>query len=272
MTYYSTHLTDRAVLYIQGSDRESFLQGLISNDISKLKDNKPIFSLLLTPQGKVLFDFIIWQIDNDILIDCTEKQSDLLIQKLEFYKLRSNVTIEKTNLQIHAIWGNTLPSNILLDPRHAGLGGRIIGDKIDLDTTPVTLDDYIMHRIQHIVPEGMDEIPSNDSFPLEYGLHNLNGIDFKKGCFIGQEVTSRTYRRGKINKSLCIVKSHNVLTYNMPIISENRQVGAVRCVQNNLALALLRTESLDKNLTANDTPLEVITNGLKVNNLEHDNK
>ncbi len=261
MTTYSTLLTDRSLLSLQGKDKKHFLQTLISNDIDKVSPSTPLFTLLLTPQGKLLFDFIIWQHNDEYLIDCEKSHSQDLIKKLNFYKLRAEVTITLTPHSPYAIWG-TLPKHDLpQDPRNSELGIRALQHihtafcSLESDN----LENYHLHLIKNCIPQGQDTMPPDSTFPLDYGLHECNGIDFQKGCFIGQEVTSRSYRRGKRHKKLYTIKSEKPLTRNTKITSEGekKQIGDIRNTSQKYALALLRQDSINLSLIADNIKLQL---------------
>jgi folate-binding protein YgfZ len=275
MSFFTCPLLDRAVLSVTGEDRHSFLQGLVSNNIdnreSQPESGSGVFSLLLTPQGKVLYDFILWPQENRILIDMAAENRDELARKLGFYKLRANVAITPTDDVVTAFWhddedankdAKILPDGIPADPRHPALGGRLVGDEAQAAAYPAitaSLADYTAHRINQCVPQGQAEIPPDHAFPLEYGLHELNGIDFHKGCYIGQEVTSRSYRRGQVRKTLRRVQA-DALAPDAPVMADDRRVGEIRAIAGDTALALLRVDSTERadTLTVNGQPLKVL--------------
>ena len=226
-------LEDRGILFINGPDAKEFLQNLITNDINKVNPTNSCFASLLTPQGKFLFDFLIIQHKNGYFIDCEKKQAEELLKQLNVYKLRSKIEI--TNLsnefviaafsyekfmsfkEAKDILGNTFAYNedpILLDPRHKKLGGRLIINleklylslkKIDLKSTEP--EQYYNYSFNLGIPQkNMDKL-RNKLFGIECNFGELNGIDFKKGCYVGQENTSRIKLRNKLRRRILPVKN-----------------------------------------------------------------
>ncbi|MEE3080831.1 MAG: hypothetical protein VX302_01750, partial [Pseudomonadota bacterium] len=205
MTLYRLEITDRSALQFCGPESETFLQSILSNDMTGLTPGQSVFSLLLTPQGKVVFDLIIWRTEDGYIIEIEKSRSAELEKKFKLYKLRADVDFSLKDLSVTCLWGDipeSLARALPFDPRHKGLGLRVadldIFASLNLDDVSenATEEKYKKHRIAHKVPQGSDEIPQDQAFPREYGLHELTAIDFQKGCYVGQEVTSRTYRRG----------------------------------------------------------------------------
>jgi len=190
-----TTLIDRAVIRLSGEDVRGFLQGLVTNDVEGLL---PVYAGLLTPQGKALFDFIVWADGNDVLIDCEAAQADALIRRLSIYRLRRPITIARDDaLAVH--WspeGGETP-----DPRDPRLGFRWIAPP----TEPAT--GWHAHRLSLGVPEGAAELGQDKTLWLETNARELNGVSFTKGCYIGQENTARMHHRGKVNRRLAVVDS-----------------------------------------------------------------
>ena len=266
MTLNRLEITDRSALNVCGPESEAFLQSILSNDMTGLTPGQPVYSLLLTPQGKVVFDLIIWQTQDGYMIEVEKPRSTELEKKLKLYKLRADVNISLESLTVTCLWGNipeSLAKDLPFDPRHKGLGLRIpdldMFTSLNFDNASeiATEEMYKSHRIALKVPQGSEEIPQGQAFPLEYGLHELAGIDFQKGCYVGQEVTSRTYRRGKIRKSLYRCSAHDIFSCQDKIMSGDRQVGEICLWQGEEGLALLRDDSLEENLTVNDIALQI---------------
>ncbi|WP_435087799.1 YgfZ/GcvT domain-containing protein [Candidatus Pelagibacter bacterium nBUS_29] len=221
-------LDDRAILYLNGEDIKEFLQNLISNDINKVNQNNSCFSSLLSPQGKFLYEFIIIKHKSGYIIDCEKSQVDGLYKQLSIYKLRSKVEIlnlsnefvvaafshEKflTFEEAKDISGFTLKYRedpIFLDPRNKKLGARLIInlEKLYLSLKKLDLHDANMneyHSFSHklgIVPKDLNKL-QNKLFGIECNYEELNGIDFKKGCYVGQENTARIKLKNKLSKRL----------------------------------------------------------------------
>ena len=221
-------LDDRAILYINGEDAKEFLQNLISNDINKVSDENSCFTSLLTPQGKFLYEFIIIKHKSGYLIDCEKTQADGLYKQLSIYKLRSKVEIlNLSNEFVVAVFshekfltfdeakdspGFTIKYRedpIFLDPRNKQLGARLIINleklylslkKLDLQDTDLK-DYYSFSHKLGIVPRDLNKL-QNKLFGIECNYEELNGIDFKKGCYVGQENTARIKLKNKLSKRL----------------------------------------------------------------------
>ena len=238
-------MCDRTVLCVSGPDAKSFLQNLVTNDVKRLNNNI-IYSALLTPQGKLVTDFFLVDSKQAILIDVNSKVSDTLLKLLSLYKLRAEVSIEKTNLKV-SIGIKNKPKKGLDDPRHAKMGWRYYG-KEDLSEKNIDWDKI---RIENLVPEFGKEL-SSDSYILEYGFENLNGVDFKKGCYVGQEVTARMKHKSKLRKGLALVETTGIVPFDTPIYANNKIVGKVYTSTNNRALAYLRFELASKAMIAGE--------------------
>lgn len=196
-----TTLIDRAVIRLSGEDVRPFLQGLVTQDVLTLREGEPRWSGLLTPQGKALFDFILWAQGDDVLIDCEAGQADALIRRLSLYRLRRKISIEADpTLAVHwSVQAEGRPT----DPRLAELGHRWIskGD----DAGPGHAAAFRAHRLSLGVIEGVAELGSDQTLWLEANAGELNGVDFNKGCYVGQENTARMHYRSKINRRLVVV-------------------------------------------------------------------
>ncbi len=189
-----TTLTDRAVIRLTGDGVRDFVQGLVTNDVSGAL---PVYAGLLTPQGKALFDFIVWADGDALLIDCEAIQAEALAKRLKLYRLRRPITIEvDVSLAVHwAVDGNTgVP-----DPRDAGLGRRWIGPP------SAVASNWHAHRLAHGIVEGVAELGSDATLWLEANAREQNGVSFTKGCYVGQENTARMHHRGKANRRLAVV-------------------------------------------------------------------
>ncbi|MDC1272439.1 folate-binding protein [Pelagibacteraceae bacterium] len=221
-------LDDRAILYLNGEDTKEFLQNLISNDINKVSDNNSCFTSLLSPQGKFLYEFVIIKHKSGYLIDCEKSQVDGLFKQLSIYKLRSKVEILNLSNEFvvaafsyekflnfdeaQDITGFTLKYRedpILLDPRNKQLGARLIInlEKLYLSLKKLELHDsnikdyYSFSHKLGIVPKDFNKL-QNKLFGIECNYEELNGIDFKKGCYVGQENTARIKLKNKLSKRL----------------------------------------------------------------------
>ena len=194
----ATTLTDRAVLRLSGEEVRAFLQGLVTSDVS---GELPVWAGLLTPQGKCLFDFIVWpdseKLGDDLLLDCEADAADDLVKRLSVYRLRRPIKIERdSGLAVH--WSLDDQGGVA-DPRLSGLGRRWLGAA----TEPAS--GWLEHRLRLGVAEGRAEL--GDILWLECNAVELNGVSFKKGCFVGQENTARMNWRQKINRRLVAVEA-----------------------------------------------------------------
>ena len=186
----ATTLTDRAVVRLSGEDVRGFVQGLVSSDVA---GELPVWAGLLTPQGKCLFDFIVWADGDDLLVDCEAAAADDLIKRLSIYRLRRPIRIERDDgISVH--W--SLDGEGTTDPRLAALGNRWLGPADE----PAT--GWLEHRLRLGVCEGRAEL--GDLLWLECNAAELNGVSFTKGCFVGQENTARMNWRQKINRRLFV--------------------------------------------------------------------
>jgi tRNA-modifying protein YgfZ len=188
-----TTLIDRAVIRLSGEDVRGFLQGLVTNDVA---GDLPVWAGLLTPQGKALFDFIVWSDGDDLLLDCEAGQADVLVRRLSIYRLRRAIKIEKTDLAVH--WSLDLENGVP-DPRLAVLGRRWIGPADD----PV--EGWLAHRLSLGVTEGVAELGQDKTLWLECNAREHNGVSFTKGCYVGQENTARMHHRSKVNRHLAVI-------------------------------------------------------------------
>ncbi|HMB10008.1 folate-binding protein [Saliniramus sp.] len=198
-------LDDRAVLHVAGEAAHGFLDGLITSDVDNAQPGKPIFAALLTPQGKILFDFFLHvapEAEGGFYLDCRSDMLPELAKRLKFYRLRAKVTLDARpdDLAIIAGWDDaTVPKTALAagpDPRLAALGWRAIATAGDAPAGDASGDDYKAHRMAHGMPEGGSDYAFGETFPHEALMDHNGGVDFTKGCYVGQEVVSRMQHRG----------------------------------------------------------------------------
>jgi len=213
---YAALLPDRGVLKVAGEDARKFLNGLLTTDIADVTPGRAAFAALLTPQGKIMVDMIVTEAPAEdgggFFLDCPRALSGTLTDRLNFYKLRAKLRIEDLSevLGVMAIWDGARETEYGLcyaDPRLPALGSRCIlpphlaeEAAADLGATPVEAKEYEAHRIALGAPRGGLDFQYNDAFPHEADMDQLNGIDFDKGCYVGQEVVSRVEHRGTARK------------------------------------------------------------------------
>lgn len=232
----------RRLLRIAGSDRFDFLQGLVTNDV------RPgmglAFAAMLTPQGKYLFDFFLLEEGESILIDVAASRAEALAQRLSMYRLRADVEISADDRSVATGPGDP-PDGALTDPRHPGMGWRAYGG--ELESVPA---DWDALRVEYLIPETGIELVENDSYILEMGFERLNGVDFKKGCYVGQEVTARMKHKTALKKGLARVALAGAVAPGTPITREGREIGRVHTVAGRRALAWLRLDRAGEGMMA----------------------
>jgi tRNA-modifying protein YgfZ len=192
-----TTLVDRALIRVSGEDARGFLQGLVTNDLASLAPGRPLWAGLLTAQGKALFDFILWDSDGDVLIDCEAEQVDALTRRLTLYRLRRAISISREEgLAVHWSPDGTEGQP---DPRLPALGRRWLAPAGD------AAEGWRKHRLSLGVTEGAAELGQDKILWLEANAAELNGVSFTKGCYVGQENTARMNYRAKVNRRLLVV-------------------------------------------------------------------
>lgn len=238
-------MTNRRILRLTGADTHGFLQGLITNDMDKLATG-PIYSALLTPQGKYIADFFVMADGDAVLVDVAEALGDMLMQRLNMYKLRADVIIAAADLHVHRGLGDA-PEGAYIDPRCAYLGWRAYRDTAQEGTDT----DWDALRVAHSVPEtGIELTP--DSFILEMGFERLHGVDFRKGCYVGQEVTARMKHKTSLRKGLAQVKLDGTAPQGAELTADGKPAGAVFTQSGGLGLAYLRFDRARAPMLAGD--------------------
>ena len=251
-----TQLRDREIVRVSGPAARPFLQGLITNDIDKAKPGNAIHAGLLTPQGKILFDFFVAQAEDGFLLEVANAKAAELMQRLGFYKLRAQVEIvEDPSFTVAASWESSprLPEGAIAyaDPRLPALGHRIllpVGTSIgSLACALATEDEYHARRIALSVPEGGSDYAYGDAFPHEALFDQLAGFDLKKGCFVGQEVVSRMEHRGTARKRIVGVEGEGPLPPSgTEITAGGNPIGTLGSVSGASGLALLRLDRAEE--------------------------
>ena len=244
----------RCVLAVRGREAAHFLQDVVSADVTQLKNTEPLYGLLLTPQGRLRYDFFLWRgkDQHSFYLDCERRSAAGLQRALLFYRLRRAIEIALVRASVSAFWGReTAPAGARADPRHPALGWRMLRHKSSRPSATRAAA-YRRHRLSLGVPEGAGDMPPARSFPLEYGLQYLQALDFRKGCFIGQEVAARGHRRGARRKSLYPLRfAAKAPAAGTPICTaDGRVMGEVRAAAGTRAIALLRSDALEQKLTA----------------------
>ncbi|OWY03351.1 folate-binding protein YgfZ [Thioclava sp. IC9] len=237
-------MAERILYEITGTDREHFLQGLVTNDVRHVNDGL-VYTALLTPQGKYLADFFLLARGDAIVIDIDESIAEATIKRLGMYKLRADVAIAPSDLKVYRGTGPA-PEGALTDPRHPDMGWRLYGDEAGDDGT-----DWDAIRVEHCIPEtGIELTP--DTFILEAGFAQLNGVDFRKGCYVGQEVTARMKHKTELRKGFVTVGVEGPAEPGTEITSEDRSVGRLFTRSGDRAIAYLRFGRADGELSAGE--------------------
>jgi len=244
-------LASRAVITVSGPDWRSFLQGLLTQDVETLAPGELRFSGLLTPQGKLLYDLFVAgtpeAMGGGALLDVEASRREALLQRLSMYRLRAKVTLELSDRPVLAVFGGDLAGEGLYsDPRLPALGARAY------DARPTTADEdaYEAHRLALGVP-GPTDWGEERTYPIEADFDLLSGVDFKKGCFVGQETTSRMKRRGTIKtRMLPITFDGPPPAFGAEVLAGELRAGEVLSGRDGRAMALLRLDRIDgANLT-----------------------
>ena len=267
----SIRLESRGVLTLGGGDLRSFLQGIVSNDVERVAPERAIWAAFLTPQGKFLHEFCLAEQDGGFLLEGEAARLDDLKRRLGLYRLRSSVTIEdaRESHAVAALFGAgalealALPAEpgaarafaggvAFVDPRLAELGARAILPRDGLEAAlaeagfePAPEAAYDRLRLSHGVPDGSRDLEVEKSILLESGFDELHGVDWDKGCYMGQELTARTKYRGLVKKRLLPVAVEGPLPEpGTPLLRDGKEVGVMRSASDGLGLALLRVEAL----------------------------
>jgi hypothetical protein len=257
-------LEDRGVLSVSGADATGFLQGLVTNDVERLEPSEARYAALLTPQGKILFDMIVVRAAGDeepsYFIDCAAAQAADLAKRLGFYKLRAKVAIADVSADraVAAFWGHERPNVdglLYADPRDPRLGRRAIMARAIAGAVGLEhVGEYEGLRIAVGAPKGGLDFAYADAFPHDANFDLLHGVDFDKGCYVGQEVVSRMKHRGTARKRITRVKLHGPAPApGTPVMDRELAVGALGSSSGREALALLRLDRAEEAMAAGRT-------------------
>ncbi|MEP5728133.1 MAG: folate-binding protein [Sulfitobacter sp.] len=236
-------MTNRHILRLTGPDTRDFLQGLVTNDVEKLSDGL-VYAALLTPQGKYMADFFLVPDGDAVLVDVDASLGTMLAQRLNMYKLRAAVEIATVPLHLHRGVGD-VPEDGFIDPRSPKMGWRAYR------TAPQGSDDvdWDAIRVQQMVPETGAEL-SPDTFILEADFERLNGVDFRKGCYVGQEVTARMKHKTDLRKGLAPVIVSGSAEVGTPLTSNGKAVGKLFTQSGGKGIAYLRFDRADGEMVA----------------------
>ena len=271
-------LTDRGVIKVSGEDARNFLNGLVTNDVTLLRPGLGRFGALLTPQGKIIADFLITEAPGGhgggFLIDASRALAKGLADKLGFYKLRAKVAVENLSdsLGVLAVWDgepSMKPDLSFADPRNEALGWRILvpeelkqkaADLIGADL--VDEEAYEVHRVLTGVPRGGLDFMYSDAFPHETNMDRLHGVDFDKGCYVGQEVVSRMQHRGTARtRTVRLILDDSPPEAGITVLAGDKPLGTMGSSADGVGLALLR---VDRAADALDAGVPLIAGGIVV--------
>ncbi len=273
-------LPDRGLLRLTGDEVTAFLQGLVTNNVDGIGEGDAVYASLLTPQGKILFDFFIIGQPDGVLIDCAREQAPDLRKRLMFYRLRAAIEIDDLSEThcVAALWGEDCPESLNVDvvrfqdPRVPDLGIRIIAEVEgtgrtleNLEANRVTPDVYLSHRLSLGVAEGGNDFESGTLFPHDANLDQLSGIDFHKGCYVGQEVVSRMYHKTTARKRILPVTVSGELDPDeVDIVAGDRSVGTLLSRTGDAGVAVIRLDRLQTAIDG-DIPVTVGKQAAAVN-------
>lgn len=236
----------RRVIAVRGAGARAFLDNLLTHSVGQAAPRRPVYAALLSPQGKVLTDLIAWDDAHGLLLDVAEARADDLARRLRLFKLRAKVEIAEAALGVFAFAGDTP------DPRLAALGTRALlpeGPAFD----PAAFTAYEAHRVALGVPDLATDAGVEEIFALEGLLEELNGVDFKKGCFVGQENVSRMKRRATTRRKLCrIAYAGPAPAFGSPVLAGGVAIGEMRGGIEGVGLALLRLDRAREKLEAGE--------------------
>lgn len=248
MTEFAFNDDSRVVLRITGVDARDLLQDLVTNNLDRLEAGKLIYSALLTPQGKYLFDFFMTIEGDAMLLEVAKDRAPALAQRLMMYRLRKKMEIEATELTVSVHWGaGEAPASAMADPRHNVLGWRLYAAPIASTTDRAAYDAL---RVAAMAPESGVELIPDDSYILEMGFERLNGVDFKKGCYVGQEVTARMKHKTELRKGLAVVEIEGEASPGDEIKADGKAAGQLHTISGRKALAYLRYDRAKGEMTA----------------------
>ncbi|MBS0234121.1 MAG: folate-binding protein YgfZ [Proteobacteria bacterium] len=268
------HLADRGVVSVTGRDSEKLLQGLVTNDLDALTEGEARHAALLSPQGKILFDFFVVRHGADYLLDVARSKAGDLVKRLTMYKLRADVAITDVSAtyEVYAIWGGESATLFkergiaYVDPRHPSLGLRLlarseISHPIRSRDPSDSLAAYDALRVRLGVPEGGKDYALGDTYPHEANFDLLNGVSFGKGCYVGQEIVARMQNKTIVRKRAIKVSGVAPLTPDTDVLLGDVAIGHVGTVDGNSAIAMLR---LDRAIEAQEKGQAITAAGVIV--------
>ena len=245
-------LDSRALISVSGDEARPFLNNLLTQDVETLADGELRFGALLSPPGRLLFDLFILGEAGGVLLDVAADRREALLTRLSMYRLRAKADIRADDRPVFAAWDGEA-AGFIIDPRTPDLGGRAYGGE---HQTNASEDDHQAHRLSVGLPDPATDAPLDKTYPIEANFDLLNGIDFHKGCFVGQETTSRMKRRGAIrNRMLPIAFDGAPPPFGAEVLNGDLRAGEVLGGREGAAMALLRLDRLEGRLTVDGRPV-----------------
>lgn len=246
MSQLFARLDSRALVRVSGPDARPFLHNLLTQDVETLEVGAPRFAGLLSPPGRLLFDLFLWAEDDAVVLDVAAERREALLQRLSMYRLRAKVEIAADDRPVFVSWPG-VAEGFAPDPRTAALGGRRLGGEVAADAGEAA---WQAHRLAVGAPDPAADAPTDTTYPIEADFDLLNGIDFSKGCFVGQETTSRMKRRGGIRKRMLpITFDGPAPAVGAEVLNGELRAGEVLTGIEGRATALVRLDRIDGALT-----------------------
>lgn len=250
-------LNNRGFIRITGRDRVSFLQGLLTNDVTLLESQPILYTAFLTPQGRFLYDFFVIQEGDSLLLDCLHSRTPEILKKLSLYKLRADVTLTMIEDFPDVVLSEMpLSDKSLKDPRHENAGYRTYG--MHFPEALFSEEKYSEFRVTVGLPESNIDLIPEKSIPLECNLDDLHAISWTKGCYIGQQLSAITKYRGEIRKKLFRVSLHGSIGDSLTITCGGKEVGDLRSHTKDAGIAFLRVEDYTAPLLIGTTEIRII--------------
>ena len=236
----------RKVIKLEGVDRIKFLNDLLTIEVSE--DMGLRYGALLSPQGKILTDLFVWDSEAASYVDLPETQFASVIAKLQMYKLRANVSILETTL---GVW--QVSQDGLVDPRHTSLLMRKYSE--DEPRYIITANEYLAVRIENLIPEFGVDFGTNEAYPIEWRFNNMQGIDYKKGCYVGQEIAARMRHKTTLQKTIKRVNIEGVVGNDKTVLHGEKPVGKLLSNYVSQGIAFLKLSAIAENMSAGDAKL-----------------
>lgn len=253
---------DRTLIRVSGPEARSFLQNVLTQDLNRLEAADVLYAALLSPQGKVSADMLLWADDGSVLVEADSARSVALLRRLSTYKLRAAATLEDMSDRFAIVWAQERFDGAAPDPRLTALGWRKIAPRTDADALPDGAELFERTRIAAGVPDLARDAAPEEVFAGEALLEELNGVDFQKGCFVGQENVSRMKRRATTRKKFCAIAfAGEPPAPGAPMLAGSTELGSVRTGMTGRAIALIR---LDRALAALDAGQNLTAEGREI--------